>query len=184
MLKFTLIIVHILMFITLMFAAVIVVGVMFWHISPEYYNQIELTRGFKAGYGIGGLKIHIEEPGTRLDKIFLSDLSTGAFYWLCFRGFFFITMNVLILLKIIGILHSIKSIKTFYDSNISNLKSIGVIAAIAAVMSTFNIGYVEGDWHVHFTVPWEILLVSFIAFVLAEVFAEGKQLLEDKNLIV
>ncbi|PHR46191.1 MAG: hypothetical protein COA32_11580 [Fluviicola sp.] len=183
-LKTSLILTKVVLIITIAIALVLITGIIYWHISPNSYDLVELTHQFKAEYGIGDIQVHLNAPSTRVDKVFISELNAGTMYWLFFRAMFFIGINLLILLKIVGILRSIRTIRTFYDTNIRNLKSIGFYAAIAAVMSSFNFGLWRSEWQVNFTIPWAVIMVSVIAFVLAEVFTEGKQLLEDKNMII
>lgn len=159
--------------ITIIMGVITVLAFVYWHVSPESYGKVELINGFKAGYGISDFKIHLKEPDSYSGRILVSNLNVGSLYWLFFRAVFFITINALVLIKIGGIILSIKTVNIFYDINISNLNSIGKYTAVAALVSVFN-----------FTIPWAIILTSLISFILAEVFKEGKLLLEDKNMIV
>ncbi len=167
----------------LVMASGFLIVVIHWHFSPESYSSVKLNNGFKAGFGVGGFEWNTTELSEDPTGLFLNQLKPLMMYWLFFRAMVFSVILVLVFKKLISILNSIESLSTFYDSNISGFRSIGKYMAVASVFSFFNISHID-DWNIHFVIPWVPLIICLWAYILAEVFSEGKTLLEDKNLIV
>ncbi len=171
-------------FLLLFFAFVQLAATIHWHFSRETYEQIELTNGFKADYGIGNVKIHVQELDDRKDRVIVSELTQTTMYWLLIRGLFFTVTTWFIIRHFMQIIRSIADLKTFYDSNVNSLRSIGKLALITSFVSAVNFGNIGNGWDVHFTIPWTPIFTALIAYIMAEVFSEGKMLQEDKNMIV
>ncbi|MEZ4772648.1 MAG: DUF2975 domain-containing protein [Bacteroidia bacterium] len=153
-----------------------------WHINPEAYCNVEISSGFKAGFGIQDIRINKENLSA--DSLSLSQLSHVMVYWLLLRSSLFFILSLAIILRIKKILHSIRTIHTFYDENIRHFKVMGKWALAAFGLSCFNFYYQNGDFDLNFTIAFAPLLFSVACFVMKEIFTEGKNLLEDKNLIV
>ena len=162
----------------------LVAAVIHWYLDPKSYSLVELTQGFNAGYGIGGFKIHRIEPAQDTGKVLLNQVSSITIILLALRGVLFAVLTILIFRSITRILKSIRSVKTFYDANIANLKYTGRCMLLISILSFFNLGEWQDTWQINFSLPLGPILLTLFAYVLAEVFTEGKHLLEDKNMIV
>jgi hypothetical protein len=154
------------------------------YFSPKILPPIELKQVFDTGYGIGGFRIHFDSQSIPSDALLLRDINIIMFFWILIRGSFFLIINLIIVRKIIAILGSVQDIKTFYKKNILHFKEIGWWALIGFVASCFNFSYLSDHTSLFFEIAWGPLAVSASCFVLAEIFKEGNELLEDKNSIV
>jgi len=167
-----------------LFGAIVLLVAIHWHFSPSSYESVEITRTLQAHYGLKGIKLHFGQAPLNESAVYLSELNHLMVYWLVLRAFFFIGLNILIIRSVIKILRSIQNLNTFYNGNIIYLKNIAKYGFFAAVFSCFNISYVKSEFDLHLSIPFVPLILVSLALVLAEVFREGKILVEDKNLII
>ncbi|MEL6358068.1 MAG: hypothetical protein AAFQ37_14180, partial [Bacteroidota bacterium] len=65
-----------------------------------------------------------------------------------------------------------------------HLRFIGRLGLLIVIISAFNFYAGAGEVQFHFTIPFLPLLFSVGSFVLAQIFTQGKALVEDKNLII
>ena len=151
-----------------------------WHFNQSFYEHWYLKNGFQAG--LDSFHINITEKDS--EGISLSKLSHSMIYWLLLRTSIILFLVLTILRKLLNIIKSISSLQTFYDHNIKTFKSLSIIGFILSGIGFFNFGIVDGITNVHFTIPFGSLLFSAACLVLAEVFKEGKKLLDDSNAIV
>lgn len=152
--------------------------------SSGILPNIELKQTFEPGYGVGGLQLHFDQKDVPVNALLLKDLNKGMFFWLLIRGSFFVILTILIVRKIIAILDSVREVKTFYEQNIRYFREIGWWALIGFIMSCFNFSYLDNQFTLLFDIAWGPLAFGIGCYVLAEVFKEGKELLEDKNAII
>ncbi len=82
--------------------------------------------------------------------------------------------------SLLKIIRSIDSLKTFAEGNIKAFKNVSLYAFIIFCLQLIEI--LPGK--ISFTIHFEPLLVSAFAFILAEVFREGHQLMKDNELTV
>jgi len=154
----------------------------YWHINPGAFDKVDISSGYKAGISIRDIRLVSSERSP--DMIVLSEVSHPMFYWLFLRMTFFFLLGFLILQRLKRVIRSIHSLNTFYEGNIRHFKSIGFLFLIMAALGFFNY-YSDGTVsRLQLTIPFTPLLLGMAGFVMAEVFAEGKSLTEDKNLIV
>lgn len=151
---------------------------------PQAVSAVEVTDSFDPGYGINEVNIHPDKDKIPAEAILLSDLNTIMACWLLLRGSFFFAISLFVIHKVMEILKGVRQIKTFYNENIQHFKNISRIVFIGFIVSCFNFSYMAGDFKLGLTIAWSPLLFSMASLVLAEIFKEGKELLEDKNTIV
>lgn len=160
------------------------IALVYWHFDRDALQLIDLNDAFQAGYGVNGIQVYQQEAQLPSNAILMSELSRGMMYWLFFRVTIFVALTILITRAALRIVYSIGSLKTFYQDNIRHLKAIALYAFIAFIFSTFNFIHFEGTSEWHFKTAFGPLILAVAARVLAEVFNEGKKLLEEQNLII
>jgi hypothetical protein len=156
----------------------------YWHFSPGLFNTVDITDTFRAGYGFGNIRLNVVESGDPGSGIMLSELNHFMIYWLFTIALFFQVLTILIILKVKSIHRSIRNINSFYTNNLKSFRTLVTYGFIALPFSVFNLIYLEGQLNFRFTIPFGTLILILSSQVLAEVFSEGKNLLEDKNMIV
>lgn len=158
--------------------------VIHWHISPEAYDQLDVTRAFKAGYGINDFNWKVGEFKPSENSLYMSQLPALMVYWIYLRAILFFSLTFLIIRETDQILRSIASLKTFYDRNEHHFRKIARWAFIGFLLSCVNFSYLDGDFQLDFKLVFAPLLLSVGSLVLAEIFSEGKELSEDQRMIV
>ncbi len=156
----------------------------YWHIDPSFFSNIEVTETFKAGYGNQSFEYHPGTPPKESGRVFMDDLNHTMIYWIFFRGTFFMVLNILIIQKAIQLLKSIESLQTFYKNNIHVFKQLSKLGFAGVVFACFNFIYLDGELNINLTIPFAPLLFAMACLVMAEVFDEGRKLLEEQKLIV
>jgi hypothetical protein len=82
------------------------------------------------------------------------------------------------------VLHSVKKLETFHQTNVDAFKNIGYYCLLITALSVFSYWDFESYSTISFSVSLEILLIALIAFILAEIFKEGNNLMEENKLTV
>ncbi len=160
------------------------IAFVYWHFDQTAFQLVDLNDAFKAGYGVNGVQYYQHSAQLPSNAVPMSELSPGMMYWLFFRISIFVALTILITRSALRIVHSIGSLKTFYQDNIRHLRTIALYGFIAFVFSTFNFLSFEGQSNLFLKTAFGPLVLSVGALVLAEVFREGKNLLEEQNLII
>ena len=82
------------------------------------------------------------------------------------------------------VLESVRKLETFHQTNVQAFKKIGNYCLLMGGLSVFS--YLEfGNYAVSsFTIPFNVLFMALIAFILAEIFKEGNHLMEENELTV
>lgn len=156
-----------------------------WHFNPEAYAYIDVSKAFKAGFGVNvDIKLSESSKNAAINAVWMSELNHGMVYWIFIRSSFFLIISILILQKVIKVLQSIKSLKTFYKDNIIHFQQMAKLAFVAFLLSCFNIDYHDGEYGFHLKSAFGPLIFALACLVLAEIFKEGRRLLEDQKLIV
>lgn len=152
--------------------------------QPASYQLVEVSQAFRTGYGLNDIHFYFDAARAPADGIFLADLNSGMRLWLLIRGTAFFLLTFLIITYLIRILQSVQALKTFYEANIRHFRKIGWYALAGFVLSSFNFVLQGGTTSLRLDLAFGPLGVSLAAFILSEIFKEGKQLLDDQNSII
>ena len=154
---------------------------MHWHLAPATYHRIDTGVSFKAEYGTKvRLLLNDQKPvGNRM-----SDLSWRSMAWLYLRTMAFIVIFLGIFWYCCQILLSIKDMNSFHKANITYFRRLGYLFLIASLLASGNVNWEYGLSSLHLSPQIGGLAFCLAAFVMAEVFSEGKKLLEDKRSII
>lgn len=157
----------------------------YWLLDPSALSSVEVAGIADTGYGIADFRFGVPPAEMNEDSIPMNELHPVMAGWLLVRGGIFFAITITIIRKAAEILKSIRSLKTFYAGNIRNFQFIARLAFAAFLLSSVNFGYAEdGVSRLQFGIAFGPLLLSVGSLVLAEIFKEGRQLLEEQDLIV
>lgn len=156
----------------------------YWHFDRMAFQMVDLREAFNAGFGFDGVRLYTNDQKIPSNAVLMSDISRGMLYWLCLRMTLFFALTILITRSALQILRSISNLSTFYRDNPHHFKSIAFYSLIAFVFSTFNFFTHKGSTELYLKTAFGPLILAVAALVLAEVFKEGKKLLEEQNLII
>jgi len=156
----------------------------YWYVDPSVFSRVDVTHNFGGGFGLDGFRVYTEGQVPPADGLMLSQLSLLMVCWLYVKAAFFTTIVLLILRRITRILKSIHSIQSFYQENIAHFKAMAQYGFIAFAISCFDFMYWQDQFTISLNFAWGPLAFAVACLVLAEVFKEGRDLLEDQKSIV
>lgn len=162
--------------------AVLTVGIVYWTVAPDQLSGINVSAGPDTGFGLNSIDIMGADSST--GTVNLGELNGFMVFWIFLRSTFFLGITILIVRKIMSVLKSIDKVQTFYGSNIQHFQDLSKLGFIAFIASGINFSYIEGSIQISLGLVAGPLLFSLACLVLAEVFREGKKLLEENNMIV
>lgn len=166
----------------LLFAAVFVGGIGYALVKMDAFPNLVINELFEAGYGLGGIKWC---PSCQDENVMhFSDLATPMKLWLLLRATIFFSMALLIVLELKKVLLSIRTTATFYRANYRSFSAIGNYGFLISFFSAFNFYVQGGESLFHLSIPFLELGFSLGSWVLADIFWEGKLLLEDNQSII
>ncbi|NBB77624.1 MAG: DUF2975 domain-containing protein [Bacteroidetes bacterium] len=171
----------ILLYLSYFAMAAFTIGLIYWLYDPAALAEVKIRGMSSIGQTSGQFEIG-SRPET--SAIALGDLNRFMVFWLYFQIIFYLGIFALIIQKVQTILNSITQLKTFIMDNIRSLRDMAKLGVVLFLFSSFQFFYANGDANFSIQIAMGPLLFTLACLVLAEVFNEGRKLLEEKNLIV
>lgn len=117
-------------------------------------------------------------------KLKLSNWRIGSLYFSYLKFIAILILNYLIISQFGRVLKSVRTLETFHQTNVEAFRKIGYYSLVIAGLSTFNY-WAFGDYvKSSFSISVNTLLLSLLAFILAEIFKEGNNLMEENQLTI
>lgn len=160
---------------------ILTLGLIYWHINPEYFSKVDLAPDLnKLGYGFS------YTPGWHnfnpVDKhpFMLSKLTHPGLYLLYFQIAASLFLIFLSLKEMLNVVRLVKLAETFKTGNIVSFRKIARYQFFIFILSGFVFVSANHAHYHSFRINFSPLLYMIIAYVLAEVFSQGKDL-KEKN---
>ena len=172
-------------------------------ISPSYYDQVDFNselnyKGFylkgykKANDGIFTISRYEKSKYTIGDNKVLEDsevytlskLNTFSLYCNFIKFSAVLFLSFLCFSEFQKVIESVKELKTFQETNVLSFRKIGKYVLIIFIITcysalTFQNGRISG-----FYFTPNLLILSLLAYIMAEIFKEGNNLEEENKLTV
>lgn len=176
----------------------IVVTFLFIHfqIKPETYNRILLnssviesqvnlgTKGNSFFYSVDKFSKAKGKIPDDKDVFKVSKLRKSTLYIQYLRSIAFIVLIFLSIKEFQNIIESLKSIESFRKSNVVSFKRIAKYLFIVFALNFYVfIGFEEGSFTA-INISYTILILAVLSLIMAEVFKEGNQLMEENRLTI
>ncbi|MCM8570950.1 DUF2975 domain-containing protein [Gramella jeungdoensis] len=118
------------------------------------------------------------------DKLKITNWKIGSLYYSYFKFTAILILIYLSLNQFGKVLKSVKELETFHQTNVHAFRRIGYYCLFIAGLSLFS--YWEfGDYtKSSVSVSMNVLFTALLAFILAEVFKEGNNLMEENQLTI
>ena len=160
-----------------------------FQVSPSSYENLDIkTKLNDNGISLGSTtsyKMHVDGKAPEDSDVFvLNKLKWSSLY------FNYIKFTVLLLLIYLcvkefqKVIDSVKEIKTFQKVNVSSFKKIGKYLLIISVLMGYSSLTFQGGGKSGFHISFTPLALSLLAYIMAEIFKEGNNLLEEYKLTV
>lgn len=164
------------------FGMLLVSGMLiYWHISPGYFDSWYLINPFKADSATLNLRFHMPEFDS---GIRLNDINRSNIYWLYARSLFSGVLMFWGLLMVNRIIDSVRHQNAFYKQNKAYFKKLGLIGFLYALLVSFNFGTIDGETIFYLNFPFLQIVFAVGCYVLAVVIEEGMRLHEDSTSII
>ena len=165
--------------------AALALGFVYWHINPEYFSKYNLApNSYKPGFGFSYTPGWVNLNPTEKDPFVLSKLTHSGLYFIYFQISATLILTFLSLKEGLNIVSSVKLMETFRSKNIVSFQKIARYQFFIFILSSFIVVSAK-DAHYHsFHIAFMPLGYMVIAYVLAEIFKEGKDLHEENQLTV
>ncbi|WP_295177856.1 DUF2975 domain-containing protein [uncultured Christiangramia sp.] len=158
----------------------VILTIVFIHfqVDRDFYNGWHADKPIK-GNSIKFQKV-IGEELSEEDVIYMTDWNTSSLYfnYLRFAGI------ILLMYLAIKQFQDVLNLETFKTTNVQAFHRIGIYCLIISGLSWITM-WVFGDYHVSgFHIDFDFLIIALLAFIFAEIFKEGNQLMEENKLTV
>jgi hypothetical protein len=120
----------------------------------------------------------------------LTSLSTSMLLQIWLKATIYLALLAGIIRQLLKVLNNFHSLKTFYEENIISFRKVGFMCLVIGFITSFNyVSYYNTAQNqnfdfMSFSFPFKAIAFALASFILAEVFKEGKLLLEDKESIL
>lgn len=117
-------------------------------------------------------------------KLHLADWKVGSLYFSYIKLVTILILYYLSLTQFGRVLKSVRKLETFHQTNVEAFRKIGYYCLLITGLSTFNYWAFSDYTKSSFSISINVLLISLIAFILAEIFKEGNNLMEENQLTI
>ena len=164
-----------------------------WALTISNIAQILLFVGFVILVILLGISIflpsfggtiEISQNGGSSTQIFLTDISIWMKIGFIVQIMIHFAVFWFILKEIIKILTSIQDSKTFYEGNVSSFKKLSHYGIILIIISAIKIGFISEVSNLSLSIPIGPIIFTIGCYLLADIFEEGKFLMEENKSIV
>ncbi len=159
-----------------------------FQVSPSSYENVDFkTKLNDNGISMGSTsyKIHVDGKAPDDSDVFvLNKLKRSSLYFNYLKFTALLLLIYLCVKEFQKVIDSVKEIKTFQKVNVSSFKKIGKYLLIITVLIGYSSFTFQGGGKSGFYIPFTPLVLSLLAYIMAEIFKEGNNLLEEYKLTV
>jgi len=162
----------------------IILTIVFIHfqVDRDFYNGWHADKPIKDN-SIKFEKVIGEEVSDE-DVIYMTDWNTASLYFNYLRLAGIILLMYLAIKQFQNVLKSVENLETFKTTNVQAFQRIGVYCLIISGLSWITM-WDFGNYHISgFHLDFDFLIIALLAFIFAEIFKEGNQLMEENKLTV
>jgi len=160
-----------------------------YQISPSSYKNVDFnTKMSNSGISIkkySSYKIHVNGKVPEDSEVFtFNKLKYSSLYFNFIKISIVLLFSFLCIKEFQKIIESVKEIKTFQQRNVLSFRRIGkYLLIIFILMSYSKLTFQQGGTS-GFYIPFELLILSLLAYIMAEIFKEGNNLSVENKLTV
>ncbi len=131
-----------------------------------------------------GLNPGESTPGKRGEKIPLAQVHWYSLYFMYAQMASVLLIFYRITREVLKVISSVRALNTFGAGNVQSFRRIGFMCLLLSLVQWFSFFIAEGHSIVKFSVEVLPLVFMLAAFVMAEIFKEGHELLEQEQLTI
>jgi hypothetical protein len=186
----------------IIFYLVLVISIIFlihWNLDKEYYKGVEVVLNDGSIMLLEGrsmtdlINSNVKNINGSLKNgnltapeknFYITDLNALSFYLTYIQLVLSSILSILIIKEIRKVLKSVKEFETFRNSNIKSFQRLGYYCLAFAALNCVRILATNERRSISFNPGITILSFMISAFILAEIFKEGKRLAEIDQLTI
>ncbi|WP_026913942.1 DUF2975 domain-containing protein [Christiangramia portivictoriae] len=143
-----------------------------WYINKPVANE---TITLKKAYG------EVEDDPA---KLYVKNWNKASLYFTYFKFMGVIGITFFAVSEFLKVIHSVRVRKTFGRQNVVSFRRIGIYSIVLSFLSGVS-DWDFGNHHVSSVhLDFTYLIIALLAFIFAEIFKEGNQLMEENKLTV
>ena len=117
-------------------------------------------------------------------KLYVKNWNKASLYFTYFKFISIIGITFYAISEFLKVIISVRVRKTFGRSNVVSFRRIGIYCLVLSLISGVS-DWDFGKYHTStLSLDFNMLIVALLAFILAEIFKEGNQLMEENKLTV
>lgn len=160
-----------------------------FQISPSSYKNVDIdTKINNSGISFkksSSYKIHVDGQVPKDSDVFtFNNIKTGSLYFNFMKLSIILILGFLCIKEFQKVIESVKEIKTFQKRNISSFRRIGKYLLIIFILVSYSSFTFQQGRTTGFYFSFELLILSLLAYIMAEIFFEGNKLSEENKLTV
>lgn len=152
--------------------------------SRDFYNEWEFEQKKIQSLILIETETNVYPKAGNDAKLYFSNLNTGSLYFNYFKFSAIIILLYLSITEFRTVLRSVRKLETFHQTNVIAFKKIGSSCFLIFGLSIFSYWGFDEYAKSSISIHLYILLISLIAFILAEIFKEGNNLMEENQLTI
>jgi hypothetical protein len=156
-------------------ALISLIGMILWPLQLEFMDNLRVMqngRGFTF----------TTEPG--VEGTPMREFKPAPFYFLCGKILLIATILYLILRVALSIIQSISNLDTFRHENVSSFRKIGMLFLAWMVVDIPSLAHSGDSFTLTMQLTFSYAIYALICFILAEIFSEGNNLMEEQKLTI
>jgi hypothetical protein len=160
-----------------------------YQISPSTYQNVDFdSKVNSTGFTLkksSSYKIHVDGKLPKDSEVFTFDkLKYSSLYFNFIKFTIVMLLSYLCVKEFQRVIESVKKIKAFQKRNISSFRRIAIyLSIIFLLVSYWSFSFEQGGTS-GFYFYFEPLILALLAYIMAEIFKEGNDLLEENKLTV
>lgn len=165
---------------------IIIITTIFIHFQfdRDSYNEWKLEKPTNDSMIRIETESNVGQKPTNEEKLKLSDWNTESLYFNYLKFSAILILLYLSINQFRRVLKSVRKLETFHQTNVRAFKKIGSYCLIISGLSIFNYWEFNDYAKSSISISFNILFIALIAFILAEIFKEGNNLMEENQLTI
>ena len=170
------------------FIGLLIIGLSFlfihFQLDRNYYDEWNIQKPENNSVIRFERESFVGEKSKNLENLSITDWKTSSLYFTYFKFTATLILIYLAINQFSVILKSVEKLETFRQSNVNAFRKIGYYCLIIQGLSFFSFWEFENYTKNSISVSTTSLFIALLAFILAEIFKEGNNLMEENELTV
>ena len=164
------------------FVFIVLTGILIhYQTSPASYKEIK--------FDTKNISFNIDYPETSEEKLInesnhLNEIKNSSLFLNYFQFSIILLFIFLSVKEFNKIINSVKNLQTFQNNNVNSFRKIGKFIFMIFLLMSFSLTPIKEVSKVGFHIEFTPLILTLLAFILAEIFKEGSLLKQENDLTI